>query len=785
MPTTPPPRLTRRPGQPTRTLLQVACSSLFLVACGTLSLVACSDSGEAEASADTAEPNSGETATAPSLPIVESFEATTGVGQVLLVFDDPEVEVEGDVAPIDSVALVSPDQQVPVDAESLDAEVAQATIAADGTVLLRDLEPGATLTPVLLSDERPVALGPNIVVAGTDPPDNDFYADQPIEEGYGYITVRDGTTLSAFVTLPGPIDEGPYPTLVDYSGYSPSDPGADDPARLLLPLLGYALVQVNVRGTGCSGGSFAAFEPIQSYDGYDVIETVAAQPWTAAVGMFGISYPGIMQLHVAATQPPSLAAIAPLSVIDRVESVLFPGGVFNDGFGQEWVDRVSTGAEAEGQAWARERIEADDTVCANNQALRQHNPDMVAQARANPFRNELSESRSPQVENINVPVFLAGAWQDEQTGGRFPALIPRFTASPAVRAALYNGMHVDPLGPEILSDVIEFYDLFVADQQPQLDPFIRFVAGTALQEIFGAPLAVPDSPYRSMDVDDARKAYAEDPTVTVYFEMGADEPGLPVARFQGQFDQWPPAEVVPLRYHLTRADDGDSANAGLLTDAAPTAETEATFTTDPEEGQVTTVADLARIASSNPGYDWPEPVDGEHLRYLTPPLEEDVTMVGPASVDLLISSSETDAEVEVTITEVAPDGTETYVQSGWLRLSRRALAPGATPLRPVPSLAENDVALLNPGEPTAVRIEVFPFAHVFRTGSRIGLLIDTPGASRPSWRFETPDAPTELTVHEGPDASSIALPVLPLDAGAVPAERPACGSLRGQPCRGG
>ena len=51
---------------------------------------------------------------------------------------------------------------------------------------------------------------------------------------------------------------------------------------------------MNLRGTGCSGGAFDYFETLQSLDGYDVIETVAAQPWVAngKVGMVGISYPG-------------------------------------------------------------------------------------------------------------------------------------------------------------------------------------------------------------------------------------------------------------------------------------------------------------------------------------------------------------------------------------------------------------------------------------------------------------------------------------------------------------
>ena len=65
-----------------------------------------------------------------------------------------------------------------------------------------------------------------------------------------------------------------------------------------------------------------------------MIETVARQPWVLhhKVGMMGISYGGISQLFVAATRPPSLAAITPLSVIDDTATTLYPGGILNTGF---------------------------------------------------------------------------------------------------------------------------------------------------------------------------------------------------------------------------------------------------------------------------------------------------------------------------------------------------------------------------------------------------------------------------------------------------------------------
>ena len=76
---------------------------------------------------------------------------------------------------------------------------------------------------------------------------------------------------------------GPTPTLIEYSGYGYADPaGPQSGIAILANLMGFTVVDVNMRGTGCSGGAFDFFEPLQSLDGYDVIETIARQPWVAA-----------------------------------------------------------------------------------------------------------------------------------------------------------------------------------------------------------------------------------------------------------------------------------------------------------------------------------------------------------------------------------------------------------------------------------------------------------------------------------------------------------------------
>ena len=184
--------------------------------------------------------------------------------------------------------------------------------------------------------------------------------------------MRDGTTLSAMVYLPpGP---GPFPTVVEYSGYDESRPGRNykdaiigagiplETACALAPYLctspfgkgilaamfDYAVVNVNVRGTGCSGGSFELLTDQFRADGYDVIEAVAAQPWVKdhRVGMVGGSFHGFSQISVASTHPPSLLAITPeVPLKDAIRDLGAPGGMTNTGFARNWTEAVERGAE--------------------------------------------------------------------------------------------------------------------------------------------------------------------------------------------------------------------------------------------------------------------------------------------------------------------------------------------------------------------------------------------------------------------------------------------------------
>lgn len=70
-------------------------------------------------------------------------------------------------------------------------------------------------------------------------------------------------------------------------------------------------------------------------------------------------------------------------------------------------------------------------------------------------------------------------------------------------------------------------------------------------------------------------------------------------------------------------------------------------------------------------------------------------MIGAGAVNVWVRSSTPNADLQATISEVRPDGKETFVQNGWVRGNERALDPEqSTPLEPVLSLREADVSPL-------------------------------------------------------------------------------------------
>ena len=409
----------------------------------------------------------------------------------------------------------------------------------------------------------------------------------------------------------------PCPTVIEYSGYNVAGPTDPIPTFLsealqhpcndcgnpnLLPdtatavgsvmarVSGFATVSLQMRGTGCSGGAFDLFGYPSDYDAYDAIEIVAHQAWVAhhKVGMVGISYSGLSQFPSAGTDPPGLAAIAPMSPTDDLFSTGYPGGIYNDGFAASWIDQRIDDAKAAaayrdgqlvrlattpvanvGQPWTYYEIDAElaaehgrSSTCLANQALHDQSeslaslvgPQLVAPG-TGPGREPSLFDRRSMIEwasHIKVPVFLSGALQDEQTGPQWPALIDAIPKTTPLFANMVNGGHIDSTDPQTISRWLEFLDIYVARKVPTdpsaladqfLDKFTGFASGVSSQ----APLpAIRFTQARAAWPAPGRSSPAQTPLVRVLFDNGAGPagPGGIQSTYSADFSSWPPAGTV-------------------------------------------------------------------------------------------------------------------------------------------------------------------------------------------------------------------------------------------------
>jgi len=680
-----------------------------------------------------------------------------------------------------------------------------------GGTLFRNVTPGDGYRVASGGEESPSL---EVLDTQSAPPDDGIYDQEIKESGYQYLTTRDGTKLAIDVhppsdvthVLPGvelpTLPSGPTPTLIEYSGYGYANPdGPENGIAIIANLMGFTVVDVNMRGTGCSGGAFDFFEPLQNLDGYDVVETIANQPWVLhnKVGMMGISYGGISQLFTAATQPPSLAAISPLSVIDNTQTTLYPGGILNTGFALEWAKERVQNAEAadpdSGQHWAYEQIQGGDEVCKANQALHPEAANLLQKIEENShYKPEVADPLSPVtfVDEIDVPTFMACQWTDEQTGGHCPTLAEHMTGTDKKWFTFTNGTHIDSLDPETFNRWFDFLQLYVAERAPvQAAAAVQAAAPVLFKEAMGIEgVTLPPDPIQTQPTyGTALAAFEAQKPIRILFDSGAGKspagqqsPGYPYPGFEQSFDEFPIAGTQARRWYL--APDGG------LGEAAPAGTRADEFTWDADALPKTdfsgnTGSGAGGLWTATPDYHWEQNPAGSAVSYESAPLSADTTVIGAGAVEVWVRSSTPNVDLQATISEVRPDGKETFVQNGWVRGNERKLdAAKSTPLEPVLSLREADVEPMPADQFVPVTIPLYYEGHAYRAGSRIRVTIAAPNGTQPIWAFDEaePDGTAQVAIaYGGETPSHLLLPVVP--GVSVPTELPPCPGLRGEPCR--
>ncbi|HEX3433006.1 MAG TPA: CocE/NonD family hydrolase [Solirubrobacteraceae bacterium] len=739
---------------------------------------------------------------------------------------------QGSVEQVDVTGL-APNAEVSL----LKGHTPVATQNADslGGLLFRSVKPGSgyrVSVPSTSETSEPIT----VHNGASGPWDPSIYSQSIADNGYTYLKTRDGTELSIdvhppsspagepgvpsmfhFPTLPiagvpTPSYAPPYPTIIEYSGYGYANPaGPENGIAVLANLMGFAVVDVNMRGTGCSGGAFDFFEKLQNLDGYDVIETIAHQPWVLGnkVGMLGISYGGISQLFTAQTKPPDLEAIAPLSVIDATATTLYPGGIRNDGFAVAWAAERQQNAEPApgGQPWAQKRIEEGDETCKANQDLHGEAANLMEKIEANSTYNKsVADPLDPVtfVKKITVPTFMACQFEDEQTGGHCLDLAQHLTGTSHKWLTFTNGAHIDSLDPWTYDRLYDFLELYVAKKAPIENSLpVKASAPVIYKEAMGLPegdlVTLPPDPIQEQPTyEGALAAFEALPPIRVLFDNGAGEAplggtnaaGNPYPGFEKTFSKFP----IP----GTKAQTWYLGAGGTLNEKPASSEGVDTYTSDANATPLTDYGSNTGggglwSTESKWEYNWVQNPAGSAVSYVSAPLTKDTTAIGGGAVQLWVKSSTPDVDLQATISEVRSDGNETFVQDGWERASERKLATTGdnilkqkpTVLQPIPTMLASDVEPMPAGQFVPVTIPLYFQGHAYRSGSRIRVTIAAPNGTQPIWSFShTQPAGTtaaESVAFSSSMPSSVTLPIVP--GVSVPTALPACPSLRNEPCR--
>jgi putative CocE/NonD family hydrolase len=555
----------------------------------------------------------------------------------------------------------------------------------------------------------------------------------------GYIPMTDGAELAYAVELPSAA--GRFPVALAYAGYcegtSPQCNDATNASALLAA--GYAVLGVNIRGTGCSTGTFDAFTPQEWQDGAAAVEWAAQQPWSDGhVGMFGDSFPGITQVGVAGLRPPHLDAIAPFQVTtDLYRDVAYPGGILNVGFGAFWAGVDQPRAAYEGGV---ERVaENGDVGCATalvTAAAAEPFKNIALQALQHPYDDAFWQARRPgaNASEIDVPVFGCLTWQDDEVSSRGSSYLSQLDPARTwvVASNGYHGM-CEISAPRITAELVAFFDRFVKGQ---------------------------------------RNGFGATPHVQVWHDTTADSAGSDGPSWVTSYPSYAAMPVRPLALYFRS--DGSLALSPPAGPSSPDRYLYPGPTLGTEDGVV--------FGQHNLLWKSQEP-KGASASFTTAPLTHDAEFFGSGSANLWVSSTAPDTDLQITLTEVRPDGQEVYVSRGWLRASHRALDPArSTDLAPYQTDTKADAKSLKLNTPTYMRVQLFPFDYVFRKGSSIRLWIDAPIGFTGGWSLLFDPVPAVNSVYADAQHPS-AIVLGQLLGGHAEAAPPTCGTLLNQPCR--
>jgi putative CocE/NonD family hydrolase len=524
------------------------------------------------------------------------------------------------------------------------------------------------------------------------------------------ITMPDGVVLLADIYHPLGVDDAP--TLLERTPYGRA--GISTGAGPEFAARGYRYLLQACRGTDGSGGTHSYFA--EAPDGRATADWIAQQPWfDGRLGSYGGSYMGFTQWALASTKPPHLRAMAvALSTSVRTYS-WYPGGslalevIIPWDLGAVLFNTPAAGIvpdispEAVAQRMAELRAAFDHLPLGEvielmtGKDLPLYHEQLDHCGNDDPFWAPIN-FRS-QLAQWTVPTLLVDGWHDYPLPGVCDDYVELRRAGVPVRLRIGAGGHLGGGGEGGMTDA-------------PLDWFDTYLLGRP--ELLPAPL--PNRPV----------------TVQIQGE-GAHWRDL---------DDWPPPDAVPTRWYLHPG--------GRLSMEEPGADAEpAGYRYDPADptpafggiGMLTGGAVDNRPLEARP----------DVLVYTSEVLAAPLTLLGPVTAELHVSSTLDHTDFFVRVCDVDPDGRSSNVCDGLRRVGP-------------------DVISRDAGGTFPVTVDLWPLGHRFGAGHRLRVQVSSgahpvyarnPGTGEPAATATTLRPADQLVHHRAGRASFLMLPHAP------------------------
>jgi putative CocE/NonD family hydrolase len=509
---------------------------------------------------------------------------------------------------------------------------------------------------------------------------------------------------------------------------------------------GYLVVIQDVRGRYTSEGEWYPFKH-ETEDGFGTVEWAAALPHSnGKVGMFGGSYVGATQMLAAIGHPPHLAGICPIVTASNYhENWTYQGGAFEQWFNESWTTGLAQDTVLRAIKKSTNAMIGSAVLPLNQYPV--FNIDRTAdgagltQAMAPYFLDWLDHpdydsywkpwSIEEQYASIQVPALTVAAWYDIFQGGSLRNYA-------GVKA--HGGTDAARNGQKLLITIGGHSG-----------------GGRKIGAIdFGPAAAEYDENALTLEWYDyllqgKQNEFATEKPVKI-FVMGDNK-----WRSEGS---WPLERAQSTRYYLHSSGEANSAAGdGALSTASARKEAADHYVYDPANP----VPTLGGPLCCDPNHLSPGPRDQQQVEtrpdvlvYSTPPLEADLEVTGPVTLDLYASSSAVDTDFTGKLVDVGPDGTAINLTEGILRARYRESTSAATPLVP--------------GKVYHYTIDLWATSNVFLKGHRIRVEVSSSNFPRFDRNLNTgKSAAADATfvkaantvLHDSNHPSALVLPVVP------------------------